>query len=312
MKPNIPLDRLSVPMPRVGDEDRYGPASSVLRPWIQRTFAVGTPVKISGSWYPSQRSTHMIAPGARAVVVGAPEVGTGPDDGPWVVPVEIVDARDAVGMPVREAVGSLIREPYDMLEPLVDNWASQGGISIPRYRLPNPQRSRLKPNPVPSPPQNPMHHWDWFRRTYPVGATVMWRQDQYLEPFGLTVPAGIKAVVVELRPPGDAQCPNGCAVLRFLPVLTGASDPRIERFAADSEQLVLDHTGEHHRFDSMEAGLEPSDAVSGIVSPLGDTWAMIPNRRRTSRAKTHRRRRRTSRASRRTSRRAKRRTSRSR
>jgi len=227
----------------------------------------------------------------------------------YMLGVEITDARGPSGRH-RAILGAVDDYYVSMLEPLVDNWASAQGKPTPRHLLPRSQRSWMKPNPVPPPPQNPVHHWDWFRRTFPVGATVIWRQDQYLDSFGLTVPAGTKAVVEELRAPGDEQCADGCAVLRFLPILIGTSDPRIERFAADVEQLVLDHTGEDHRFDELHAGLEPSDAASGIVAPLGDTWAMIPNRH--APRPSQRRRRRTSRPSRRTSRRAKRRTSRSR
>jgi len=279
MKPNIPVDRLAVPPPAkhrtIGEWDS----------WLSRTFQRGTPVKVTGPLWICPAGDPIYPPGGnlplgtRAKVVGYPEfTGAG-----WKVPISVTDARDDHGR-LHALIGMEFNADWSAIEPLVDNWAQRSSQRrrTSRQLLPRSQKSWMKPNPIPSPPSNPAHHWHWFKRTFPVGATVMWRADQ-TTPVG-TVPAGIKAVVDRHYDPGDpdSPCPNGCAVLRFLPIIA-ASDIRIQNFADELERLAEEQTGDHHPFHTLESGLEVEDALDRIVWPIGDTWAVRPNRRRTSR-----------------------------
>jgi hypothetical protein len=95
-----------------------------------------------------------------------------------------------------------------------------------------------------------------------VGSSIIWRQDQLWSPapgIDLVVPRGIKAEIVRHDPPHHLAA-------RFFEVIPGTSDPRIESFAREVEQLA------NVPLHTLDFGLEPSDAATGIVEPLGDTW----------------------------------------
>lgn len=277
MEPNIAPDALQVPPP--GGQHPLGQWDW----WLSQTFSPGTPVMTTDKnvWLfdSSAASIGKIPePGARAVVIGPPQyTGT-----KWRVEIEVVDARDAAGQIDdligkqgwvnvewnRPSPGAPLR--WYGIEPLVDNWytvrQAQG-----RQHLPRSQRSWMKPNPIPPPPQNQRNQWAWFLRTFPVGTSIEWRKDQPWAPGGginVTLPRGIKAEIISHDPTQyGGMGGDGWIVARFLKVIPGVSDAAVERFAHD---LGL-RTGK--TLHELDFGLELKDAVSGMVWPLSDTWA---------------------------------------
>lgn len=175
--PNIALRQLTVPAP---------PAKSwQMRQWLMRTFAPGTPVKLTAVAEGWLGGSYLDVPrGARGVVVVDPVTNDFLDYYPvedsWSVVVEITDARDEAGILLQEAVGARLVIDVEQLEPLVDNWATGAqGRRTSRHALPKSQRSWLKPNvPVASlsvPPPDPqnwraMRHWVYT--TFAVGTPV--------------------------------------------------------------------------------------------------------------------------------------------
>jgi hypothetical protein len=286
LKPNIALDSLTVPPPSGGRAKR-----GARHAWAQKTFATGTPVKLLNYWAPS-KGGPIVPPGARGVVVGTPFGSSGPIGGgadrhavsadgvplargPGLyVMVEIVDARDSSGSVVPGAIGMTVTEPYGSLEPMVDNWKSGRRTSRGRHNLPRSQRSPLKPNPIPPPPQDPRNQWNWFLRTFPVGTSITWKKDQAWAPGGginMTLPRGIKAEIISHDPVQYGGDPDDqWIVARFLKVIPGVSSSEVEAFAADLEQ----RTGQP--LHDLDFGLEPKDAVSGTVWPMTDTWGATP------------------------------------
>lgn len=153
----------------------------------------------------------------------------------------------------------------------------QSGIDARTWEalLSESESGSIEPNPVPPPPQNPLHQQQWFERTFPVGTSIIWQKDQVWSPAGTqttyTIPRGIKAEVISRDPTQYGGSPDDeWFVARFLRVLPGTSDPRILQFAQDLEQATQKELHE------LEFGLEAEDAVNGTVGPLTDTWGPSP------------------------------------
>lgn len=178
LKPNIPVDKLSVPMPPGGSKQ-----------WQSIAFAPGTPVKLLIEPFRSWDT--------RGVIVRL---------GDYIV-VQITDARDSAGFQYADIIGKTITIDNNLdLEPLVDNWASAAlARPLGRHNLPRTQRSQLKPNiPVDKlavPPRRVLNPLDmvlqgqWVATTYAPGTPVkLLRRD--------LLAFGTRGVVVTIRQHG--------------------------------------------------------------------------------------------------------------
>jgi hypothetical protein len=133
--------------------------------WIQRTYAVGTPVKfVKGT--PVPWSNEVIPAGARGVVVGH-QFDLDADDYLHIarILVEIADARYRDGSVIDDLVGRVTtvdaiyftvmsEDILAWLTPLQDNWA-QASAPLTRHQLPRSQRRssrrKLGYDPEPNP-----------------------------------------------------------------------------------------------------------------------------------------------------------------
>lgn len=142
LKPNIRPSQLSVPPPRARAGER------TWRHWLETTFAVGTPVKLAsdvGFGDYDDPDGFTLPRGTRAVVDGPLRYGAAQYSRYAGVPVRVVDARDASGLPLPEMTG--IREVilWQHVDPLVDNWAAaQQPYTGRRYRAPKPNAASKK------------------------------------------------------------------------------------------------------------------------------------------------------------------------
>lgn len=149
--------------------------------WYQTTFAPGTPVAFR-EVIRVRRGADLLeaAPGARGRVrdISVPSISQAS------VTVEVVDARDAAGVPIHDLRGRLFqymleRPPEDYIIPLVDNWAAAPSKPLPHHALPRSQKrswKAVRPNPIPPPPSglgSGMYAIDrWAERTYAPGTAV--------------------------------------------------------------------------------------------------------------------------------------------
>jgi len=133
--------------------------------WAERTYEPGTPVKLKQQ--PEEEwEVYEVGRGPDPDFVGALPLGlrgevlddeldfAGPDV--VMVPVKVVDARDAYGHQINDLIGLEVVLADHLLEPLVDNWAKHQAVrGTPRHRLGTAQRSRMKPNPKARPIRGP-------------------------------------------------------------------------------------------------------------------------------------------------------------
>lgn len=287
----IPLRRNVIPSPPSHHSDQY-------ESWVERTFAVGTPIKLRQTfWYKvAQAGTAIPVGGIPLMCVAfdphrvdhAPvyagtrlevtETSRGFDVENMEVRARIIDARDPAGVPIREILGKEMEfeRPELYLEPLVDNWAPlQAPRPIPRYLLGYGQRSRMKSNPIPPAPSSLRNFRAWAKITFVPGTPVIFKT--YTN-AAIVSPVHGRTSVVGTVPAGTRG--------EVVAVYHGKWGGQVYRVGVDLEIELHDPRG-YRQLDSLESyfwslldrsgsrrvvrDIHPPGIIE--IEPLVDNWA---------------------------------------
>lgn len=263
----------SVPMP--SDSQPL----SAWNQWIETTFRAGTPAMVKGVLFyfdSATQRTREVPKGARVATTGRYKW----DGGKYMVEVRVLDARDEAGYQV-EAVGQITELPLRLLEPLVDNWASQRPLK--RYQLPTSQRRtsyKLRANMIPPPPRDPTKRMllAWAQRTYAPGTPVALEEQEWYvgRPYPKTVerfyvPDGTRGVVESVsmyqEPYGGTDEVWVSVRLHDARAYARGNMDVIDLELLEELWRELDQKGT----DIISKPLYPRDYL-GKVRPLADNW----------------------------------------